>query len=691
MPADLARKRPLSRINLLSTLATRFTAGRGLPALCAHVLEQYPDAAIILENSTSQCLMFNNHALSLTGYSRNELSGRRLDDLLPPEDARQIRSAQRALAPGLSQTFNDVPLITQIGGRRHVDITLTNIAPPEVDAFMIAARPSDIRQAREAIEAEAIAHAEATVELTQLLDGMPDEVWEEAAAAAACLVSANMLALYIEDEGSGKLLLDADFRTPRNFPSWLPLDYRPASEVWDVGLASDDVLSRAAREARLGSLVQQTLGTEEGAHVVLVMGYRKRGGYEVRTQSIALVGSLLTSLAERRLRAEAVVELARAHHSQSILQETLQRLITCGLVVIDADGRITHINEAAQDLLGYPLEEARGRPFQEVLISRERLVPLVQRAIDEGVGVEGEEITLISREGAAVPVLLRVASVWPGTDLEESVLIVFDDRSHHKAMEARGRHLEQLSFLGEMSAIFAHEIRNPLAGISAGVEYVASKLPPDDPLQESLQMIHAESKRLNQLLGDILTVARPKPAEITATDIVALVARSLDRWRPRLGRKHIDVEFFADDDLPPVMVDPRELEQVLTNLFSNAIHAMSALPQRGTLSVHICMGPEDAGYVGYEGQRIQIDVGDTGPGMPPEVKRRVFEPFFTTKNGGTGLGLAIARRIISQHNGTLTVESWEGVGTVFTITLPAAAQALAPAVTVPDIAAPEES
>ncbi len=678
MPAQPARGFPRFGISALKRLLTRFTARRSLETFFNHVLEQHPDAVMILDSDAARCRWFNSHALALTGYGRQELNQRRLDDLLPPEHSRALRQAQCALTPGPSQTFHDVPLIAKSGGRRYVDITLTNIAPVEARAFMISARLADLRRAQEAAEAEGIAHVEATLELTQLLDQMPDEIWDEAAAAAARLVSASMLAFYVEGEQTGELYLEAAFRTPSNFPASLPLDYHPAAETWDVGLASGDLLARAAREARLGSLVQRPLGIEEGARVLLAIGYRTRGAYHGKEQFIGLVGSLLTSLAERRLRTEAVVELARAHHSQNVLLETLQQIITCGLVIIDLDGRITVINEAAQRLLGYPEEDARGRPFGQVLISRERLSALVRRAMDEGSGVEGEEITLISREGVAVPVWLRVTPVWPGADLEESVLIIFDDRSHHKAMEARSRHLEQLSFLGEMSAIFAHEIRNPLAGISAGVQYVAGRLPPDDPLQESLSLIQAESKRLSQLLGDLLTVARPKPVEITPTNIVALVAMSLERWRPRLERKHIDVQFGAEDNLPPVLVDPRELEQVLTNLFTNAIHAMSDQPQRGTLSVNLCLAPGNPATNGYQGPRVQIDIGDTGPGMPPEVKRRVFEPFFTTKTGGTGLGLAIARRIIAQHNGTLTVESWEGVGTVFTITLPAAPERTPP-------------
>ena len=646
-------------------------AGRKLDSLLNHVLEQHPDAVMILDGHTTACRRFNNRALVLTGYSRQALSQRRLDDLFPPEHARAIRQAQEAFAAAPGQRlFTDVPLITQSGNRRYVDLTLTGIAQPP--AFMLTARLADRRKAEEAAEADRVARIDATLELTQLLDEMPDEIWDEAAAAAARLANAWMVALYVENESEDAMLLEASHRVPPVFPARLPVDYEPASDTWDAGLAGADPLATAAQAAGLGSRVQIPLGVEEGARGLVAIGYRARAAYRNEALHVELVASLLASLVERRLRAEAVVNLARAHHSQNTLLEQMQEIMTCGLVMIDADGCISLMNGTAQRLLGYPEEDVYGRRFDEVLVSRSDLKGRILRAMDEGVSAEGEETTLVSREGVNVPVWLRVAPVWPGADLEESVLIVFDDRSHHKAMEDRSRHLEQLSFLGEMSAIFAHEIRNPLASISTGVQYLASKIPADDPLQETLSLIHTESNRLNRLLEDILSAARPKPVEATPIDLATLVAITLARWESRLKRKRIEVRFNAEDNLPRVLVAPRELEQVLSNLFTNAIQAMSEQPGHGVLSVSVGLAPGTLEGPGYQGPRVQITVSDTGPGMSPEVKRRAFELFFTTKPHGTGLGLAISRRIIMQYKGTLEVESWEGVGTVFTIALPAA-------------------
>jgi two-component system, NtrC family, sensor histidine kinase HydH len=122
------------------------------------------------------------------------------------------------------------------------------------------------------------------------------------------------------------------------------------------------------------------------------------------------------------------------------------------------------------------------------------------------------------------------------------------------------------------------------------------------------------------------------------------------------------------------MLDSAEFEKALTNLFTNAIQAMQAHPQKGTLSVTVSTAPphpddKSPDADDNHGARVQIKVGDTGPGMSAEVQNRALTPFFTTRSGGTGLGLSIAKRIIDEHDGTISIESWEGVGTVFTITL----------------------
>jgi two-component system, sporulation sensor kinase E len=345
------------------------------------------------------------------------------------------------------------------------------------------------------------------------------------------------------------------------------------------------------------------------------------------------------------------------------------------VVNLDHTGKIVDMNGAALSLLGYANSEmVHKRSFEKVLISRQDIGALVRAALDRGEDTPSRPLTLLARTGDEIDVWLRVCTVQPGAGLDPSVLVIFDDRREYKDMEDHHRRLEDLSMLGEMAAIFAHEIRNPLSGVSTGVQYLASKISQDNPLHKFITLIQAESQRLSQLFEDFLSVARPSKMQKEQTDVAALTREILHRWEPRLARKNIEMQFQAEPGLPLVMLDSAEFEKALTNLFTNAIQAMQTHLQKGTLSVTVSTAPthpDDTSpdAANHREPRVQIKVGDTGPGMSVEVQNRALTPFFTTRSGGTGLGLSIARRIIDEHDGTISIESWEGVGTVFTITL----------------------
>jgi signal transduction histidine kinase len=146
------------------------------------------------------------------------------------------------------------------------------------------------------------------------------------------------------------------------------------------------------------------------------------------------------------------------------------------------------------------------------------------------------------------------------------------------------------------------------------------------------------------------------------TDLADLMRRLLARWQPRLAQAGVLSHTSFAEATPPARIDPRTFEQVIANLITNAVQAMSA---GGTLSVSL--SPLET----PQGPLVELRVADTGPGIPPDVIDRVFDPFFTTKKDGTGLGLAISRRILAAHKGTITAESFPDAGTVFTVRLPA--------------------
>jgi signal transduction histidine kinase len=241
---------------------------------------------------------------------------------------------------------------------------------------------------------------------------------------------------------------------------------------------------------------------------------------------------------------------------------------------------------------------------------------------------------------------------------EELIRLLLRANEELHAAQARLIETERFAAIGELSASVAHGIRNPLAGIKAAAEFASLEISDGHPLRETITDIVTEADKLEARITNLLDFAKPfepHPAPCRIADIVADAAASL---QSQMTARGIALVVDADPALPPVELDYAQIEQVLLVLLSNAVDAM---PAGGRITI--------AARVVEDG-RVRIDVGDTGPGIPPDQLRRVFTLFFTTKARGTGLGLAVAKKIVERHRGTITVHSEPGNGTRFTIDLP---------------------
>jgi len=224
---------------------------------------------------------------------------------------------------------------------------------------------------------------------------------------------------------------------------------------------------------------------------------------------------------------------------------------------------------------------------------------------------------------------------------------------------------EHLATMGELAAGVAHEIRNPLAGIAGAIEIISKDFPKDHPDREILEDLRQEVRRIEKVLSDLLTYARPKAPQFGMADLKDTVARTLQFARQQIGSKNVEFSIQIPSPLPRFRMDPEQLHQVLLNLVINGIQA---LDREGKITIQARVqsgagGPNRPNYV-------EISVSDTGTGISREQLEKIFRPFYTTKRGGTGLGLSLCRRIISQHGGTLTAESEVNKGSRFIIRLP---------------------
>ncbi|TMB69741.1 MAG: PAS domain S-box protein [Deltaproteobacteria bacterium] len=243
-------------------------------------------------------------------------------------------------------------------------------------------------------------------------------------------------------------------------------------------------------------------------------------------------------------------------------------------------------------------------------------------------------------------------------------------RQSEEKLRQQAHELEQqliasgrLVSLGEITASMAHEFNNPLGIVMGFAQDLLSETDPSSPQYQSLKIIDEETKRCQRIIQELLEFARPRSTELTLTDIKETVGKTLNLITNHLYKQKIEAATLVDENLPKISADPQQLEQVLVNLYLNAIGAM---PEGGKLIVEANTEPVDG-----TDRMVVITVADTGFGIEKNDLPKIFQPFFTAKKGrGLGLGLPICQRIVKNHGGRIDVESQPGHGTTFKLYLP---------------------
>ncbi len=224
---------------------------------------------------------------------------------------------------------------------------------------------------------------------------------------------------------------------------------------------------------------------------------------------------------------------------------------------------------------------------------------------------------------------------------------------------------ERLASVGELAASVAHEIKNPLAGISGAVQVLAEGYPEGDPRREVTEQVLRQCNRMDKTIRDLLNYAQPLRSDPYPVDVNETLDRAAFIALPNPARSPVRLRREYAERLPRTMADGKLLEQAFLNLILNAVQAM---PKGGELTLRTALREEAEG----DGVRqlIEVVVADTGPGIPPEIREKIFSPFYTTRTQGTGLGLSISRKIVEQAGGTIALASVPGEGTTFRVSIP---------------------
>jgi two-component system, NtrC family, sensor histidine kinase PilS len=374
-----------------------------------------------------------------------------------------------------------------------------------------------------------------------------------------------------------------------------------------------------------------------------------------------VVGLLSARLAEYQSHSDTrLIAAAQSLANLRAFHERIVESIRSGLITTDLEGRIFTFNAAAEEITGYKEQDVRG---QHASIFFGDLSEPISESMNAS-GLRGTsprlEADCLTAEGLRLRLGFSISPLFSEAGEATGVVITFQDLTQVRVLEETSKRQDQLAAIGRMAASIAHEIRNPLAAMRGSIQMLRHEMTADSSQAELMEIILRESDRLNRIISDFLSYARPRSVSHTRVDVGDLLNKTftLLRYSPEVNDGQVvdaDVSggpWFAD-------ADPEQLQQVFWNLARNALQAM---PQGGTLQAKVARNSDN---------RLRITFADTGRGMSPKQVEHLFEPFSST-TGGTGLGLSIVYQIIRDHGGTINVSSREGQGTRITIELPAA-------------------
>jgi len=326
------------------------------------------------------------------------------------------------------------------------------------------------------------------------------------------------------------------------------------------------------------------------------------------------------------------------------------------VAITDVSGRITYVNDTFCRISEYSPEELLGQDHRIVnsgYHSKEFIRDL-WRTIASGRVWHGE-IRNRARSGRIYWVDTTIVPFLDDRGKPYQYIAIRSDITARKEAEEKLAQQASLARVGQMAAMVAHEVRNPLAGIKGAVQVLLSRRPPEDSERAVLGDIVSRIDALGELINDLMVYARPRPLRVASTSLRPLVDDALSLVRRDAAGQSIQVEVEGQD--VQAEVDGELVRAALLNVILNAAQATE-----GTGRIVVTLR--------RPGESAVIEIRDNGPGIRADVRDKVFEPFFTTKVRGGGLGLAVARRTAELHEGALTLDAAPGGGTVATLTLP---------------------
>jgi two-component system, NtrC family, sensor histidine kinase AtoS len=617
-----------------------------------------PGACLLFDRQQDAVLMVNSQLLQLTAFTARELVGAHLQKLLPDLKIEQLTPGEetasqlnRRLREPVRVSVNTTPLDKD---NQQLVISL-ELAPEGVYEWL--------RQ-RNSPEYETLFRI--LLELTRIAElGDINESLLHALEVIRQILGTAYICVYQAESHFPKLDKIVTIEPEPVFPDSVPstdLIRLANTSIWMPGKRVLTEIHRSGRVANMKYVASTPLGQDGALFGLLVIGDPEYLPENTPEELLSFLGNLVSSALQRFILVGNLQTENRYTQELLSIRNCLMENIDQGILVVQPNMVITEMNPSAELMLGYADWEARGQLLENILIGADGLVRAFETAV-QGIPTHNMgTVSLHRRTGQAFPAHIHVIPAMKGEQLL-GVMIFITDVSADEQNRVITQQLENRAFLGEFTSIFAHEVRNPINNISAGLQLFATRDLEDSKFQDAVGRMQSDCTRLEHLMESILSFSKTTESVMKPVDIAELLQRILYRWHPRLSRLNIKSHFHVAEDTPKVWGDTRSLDQVFTNLIANAVEAMSS--NGGTLALRIATSD-----LITNPPQVEISVSDNGMGIPDDVRERLFEPFVTNKTRGTGLGLAITKQIVTAHKGTIQVNSFPG-GTIFHVYLPA--------------------
>jgi len=411
----------------------------------------------------------------------------------------------------------------------------------------------------------------------------------------------------------------------------------------------------------------------------------------IKTEDGVIAMGFITDITERKQAEEALAreiqEVARLGEAAQVREAFIRDVVESirdGIVVVDREGRISAWNRAMEELSGMTASEVRGLPILKAFpkLKAQGFAKVIERILEENEEVALGGFEHETRFRGRVTMDLKGSPLRTLTGEVIGAVFALEDATERIELERIARQSEKMAAVGTLAAGIAHEVNNPIGIITSRVELMLMEARERKLKREvikDLRVLEKHAGRVAKITQGLLSFSRQAPWKLTSVDVNQVVEEALLLVEKQLSKEGITLKRDLGTTLPKVQGSANHLEQVIVNLLTNAREAM---PRGGALRLSTALegtslrddhtGEDQIGgrSSDFEQHAVEIQISDTGLGIPSEILPRIFDPFFTTKEQGSGLGLSITYGIVREHGGTINVDSRPGEGSTFIIQLP---------------------